>query len=91
MSFTSKKFWIDAVERAIKTFAQALLATLTVGVSISDITWLDSLGVAATATVISVLTSIASGGVGDPDTAGMVRLPDGTGPLDVPVTGHEAQ
>lgn len=91
MSFTSKKFWVDAVERAIKTFAQALLATLTVGVSISDITWLDSLGVAATATVISVLTSIASGGVGDPGTAGMVRLPDGTGSLDVPVTGHEAQ
>lgn len=56
------EFWIDAAERAVKTFAQALLAVLTVGVPIWDNPWTDSLGIAATATVISVLTSIASGG-----------------------------
>lgn len=65
-------FWVDAVERAVKTFAQALVAVLTVGVPVWHIDWVDSVGVALTAGILSVLTSIASSGVGDSDSAGAV-------------------
>lgn len=62
-------FWLDTVERAVKTFAQALIATIAVGTPIFDLAWGEGLGIAATATVVSVLTSIASTGVGDKGTA----------------------
>ena len=53
-------FWKGAAERAIKTFAQALLAGLVISVPIGELPWLVALGTAATATVLSLLTSIAS-------------------------------
>lgn len=65
-------FWKDAGERAIKTFAQALLATMTVGTSIVEIDWGQGAGIAATAMVMSILTSIGSVGVGDKGAAGLV-------------------
>ena len=62
-------FWKRAGERAVKTFAQSLVASLGVGaaVPIWELGWSEALGIAATATVLSALTSIASLGVGDPD------------------------
>ncbi|KQB85016.1 holin [Corynebacterium oculi] len=71
----TKGFWVDTVERAIKTLAQALIAVLAVGTPIYDLAWGESLGIAATAAVISVLTSIVSVGVGETDTA--AALPRG--------------
>lgn len=68
----TKAFWIDTAERAVKTFAQALLAVLVVGVPVWEIDWLAALGIALTATIMSVLTSIASGATGDPATASVV-------------------
>lgn len=68
----TKTFWIDTLERAVKTFAQALLAVLVVGVPVWEIDWLGALGIALTATIMSVLTSIASGATGDPATASVV-------------------
>ncbi|MDO4610945.1 holin [Corynebacterium sp.] len=65
-------FWRDVAERALKTFAQALVATLAVGVPIYDVGWVESLGVAATAMVVSVLTSIASSGVGEDGSASLL-------------------
>lgn len=57
----TKQFLIDTGERAVKTFAQSLLAALTVqGVTLVDIRWLTVLAVAGTATLISVLTSLVS-------------------------------
>lgn len=55
----SKTFWDGVLERAIKTFAQALLAVLTAGNAIWGLDWTQALGVGATAALISVLTSIA--------------------------------
>ena len=54
-------FWKDTAERAIKTFAQALIAGLTAGaVGILDVPWVDVLSVSALVAVLSVLTSLVS-------------------------------
>ncbi len=57
-------FWIATSERAIKTFCQALVALFVAGVTVLTIDWVQGLAVAATAAVVSVLTSIASYSVG---------------------------
>ena len=55
------RFWKAASERAIKTLAQTLVALIGANaVSIMDLDWAQMLGVAATATVLSFLTSVAS-------------------------------
>lgn len=57
----TKYFWARAGERALKTFAQTLVAQIGAGaVSIVDIPWPAVLGISATATVLSVATSILS-------------------------------
>lgn len=71
----SKTFWKDLGERAIKTFAQTLLAVLAVGVPVWEMEWVSALGIAAGATVLSVLTSIASASTGNHDTASLVTAP----------------
>jgi hypothetical protein len=57
-----RSFWIAAVERAIKTFAQTAVA-LVGGDAVLSIVDIDAgaiAGVAGTAAVVSVLTSLAS-------------------------------
>ena len=54
------KTWIKAAAvRAIKTFAQTMVASLTVGAAISDISWGTLLSVSAVAALTSILTSVA--------------------------------
>lgn len=59
MTYFTKGWLVGAAERAIKTGAQSAVALLTVGEAITNIDLLGVLGVAATACLISVLTSIA--------------------------------
>ncbi len=69
-------FWKSAAERAIKTVAQALIAVLaatTFDWFTAD--WQAIAGTAATAGVLSLLSSIASAGIGDKGTASMVAQP----------------
>lgn len=55
------QFWRGAGERAVKTFAQALVAVIGVGaVGLLDVDWIGALSAALLATVISVLTSIGN-------------------------------
>lgn len=69
----STRFWKDAIERALKTFAQTLIALLGVGgFGIIDAPWLSSLSVAGLAALLSVLSSVASATVGDQGTASLV-------------------
>ena len=68
----TKKFGLDALERALKTFAQALLALITVGSAITDIDWGTAAQISATAAVISLLTSVISLPLGDSGTASVV-------------------
>lgn len=57
---SEKLFWIAAGERAVKTFAQSLVALFVAGVTVLTIDWQQGLAVAATAAVVSLLTSVAS-------------------------------
>lgn len=70
----TRQFWLDTLERAIKTLAQTLLAWLVVDQTIWELDWQQGIGVAATATVASILGSIASAGVAQPDTASLVHV-----------------
>jgi len=60
----TKAFLLAALERAVKTFAQSLVALFLAGTTILNIDWQQSLAVAATAALVSVLTSVASNGIG---------------------------
>jgi hypothetical protein len=59
----SWKTWcLAASVRAVKTFAQSLLATLAVqqvGIGVTDVSWATVVSVASLAAVISLLTSLA--------------------------------
>lgn len=75
-------FWKAVAERAVKTLAQALAATLTVTVTaaggFTDVAWAAALSAAGLAAVLSVLTSIVSAGAtdGSPSLASEVIAPD---------------
>lgn len=74
------QFWRAAAERALKTLAQSLIAVLAVGqTTILSVDWRQALAVAATATVLSVLTSVASAGAGNygPSLASEAVIPAG--------------
>lgn len=70
--------WLrDAAERALKTAAQTAVALLAAdGTSVLTLAWGQAAAVVATATAVSVLTSVASVRLGDPGTASAVH----TGP-----------
>lgn len=54
-------FWVAAAERALKTLAQTLVALIGANaVSVMELDWPQMLGVAGTAAVVSILTSLAS-------------------------------
>lgn len=61
----STSFWKQTAERAVKTFAQATVAVLTAGATgLLDVDWGQAFSVAGLAAVVSVLTSVATSGVG---------------------------
>ena len=57
----SKSWWEAALIRAIRTFCQTLAGMITVGAALEDINWIQIISVSATATILSILTSIATG------------------------------
>lgn len=59
----------DVFERAIKTFAQALLAFFVGNMTILNVNWPQILAVAGTAALVSVLTSLAGATFGGADSA----------------------
>ncbi|AAB18723.1 Holin [Lactococcus cremoris] len=68
-----KTFFKDMAERAIKTFAQAMIGALGAGATgLIGVDWLQALSIAGFATVVSILTSLASGIPGD-NTASLVN------------------
>lgn len=85
----TQEFWKDAAERAIKTFAQSLVAVLSVAVAtpIWDIDWVGAAGVSITAAALSLLTSIAGSGTGSPDDGSFIDrgTPDTVDPYPAPL------
>ncbi len=70
--FTSR-FWQLASERALKTFAQSLLAILSAtGVGLVTAPWTTALSTAGMAAVLSVLSSMASAPMGEPHTPSLL-------------------
>ncbi|GFO50761.1 holin [Lactococcus petauri] len=70
----TKTFLKDILERAVKTFAQSMVAVMTAGATgILDVDWINALSVSLLATIVSVLTSIGSGTVGD-QSASVINL-----------------
>jgi len=69
-------FWKQAIERAIKTLAQTLIALLGAGTTdLLDVDFGNSLAVSGLAALLSVLTSIASAGAGpQKGTASLVAI-----------------
>lgn len=55
----SKNWWKAAGIRAVKTFAQALIACIGTGVALLEVNWSYALSVAAVAAILSLLTSLA--------------------------------
>ena len=54
-------FWGSALERAVKTFAQSIVAVISVaGFTPADVDWKQLLAVGGIAAAVSLLTSIAS-------------------------------
>ena len=75
----TKAFWMATFERAIRTFAQGLVALLSAnGLGVLDADWGQAASVAGMGTILSVLMSIAASGVGgDGPAFGTEELPDG--------------
>ena len=58
---TDKKWWLQVLERAIKTFAEVFLATMgTSAVFIQQVPWLQCLSAGALGIVVCVLINIAT-------------------------------
>lgn len=84
-------FWKQTAERAIKSAAQALLG-LWVGAEAFnawEVDWKKATGVALGGAILSVLTSLASAGVGKKDSPSLVDT-DGVQQLDVDGARQEA-
>lgn len=73
----TKAFWLGLVDRAVKSFAQALLLLwgADAGFNVLHVDFRGALGVAAGALVLSVLTSLISAPIGEADTTSF--LPGG--------------
>ena len=67
-SIFQRGFWADALDRTIRTFAQALAAFLVADVAgLIGTDWAQALSVSGLAALVALLTSVAFGAV-DPDT-----------------------
>lgn len=68
-----KQFWLEALERAIKTAAQTAIAAFGTDKLVTTIDLKVMLAMVGTATLLSVLTSLASINIGKKDSASIVK------------------
>ena len=70
----TKKFWVDATERALKTFAQFIVVLGAAGsLNVFTTDWEKTRGVAIGGAVLSYATSIVSAGIGNKGSASLVE------------------
>ncbi|MEV5444055.1 holin [Streptomyces sp. NPDC052644] len=78
---TTSAFWKATLERMVRTFAQAVLGAVSADqLGILDVDWGQAAGVGGLAAVLSLLTSVATSGVG-PVGPGITETPTGRTPL----------
>jgi hypothetical protein len=69
-------FWKATAERAVKTFAQSFGAFIVLGTTgLLDLDWATAASISGAATLLSVLTSVASSSSGSGPSWGTERLP----------------
>jgi ElaB/YqjD/DUF883 family membrane-anchored ribosome-binding protein len=68
------KFWKDAIERALKTAAQAGIVVIGTSQLVTEVNWVVVVSGAALGFILSILTSVASSAFGDGDSASLVDL-----------------
>lgn len=82
-------FWKATLERAVKSFAQSLLALLSAQqLGLFDVVWVTTLSTAGMVALLSVLTSLASSQVGNAQDPSV--LPSGPPPEHEPVRAAAA-
>lgn len=57
----SKKFWENAIARAIRTICQTAIATIGTNALIADINWVLVASASAVSGILSLLTSVLMG------------------------------
>jgi hypothetical protein len=75
MTLFTKRFWKDALERAVSTFVQAAVTALLLSndvTSVLNINWLASLSVGLIAGVFSLAKSLYAATKNDTDSASLV-------------------
>lgn len=73
-SLVTRKFWIDAIERAVKTVAQVAMSIIgTTAVYLSDVNWTLVASAAVLGGIVSILMSIASAGINEKGSASLVE------------------
>lgn len=76
----TKTFWHATFERAVRTAAQTLVATLALDTTgVLDVNWAGGLSLAASAALLAVLTAVGAAPLG-PDGPGLTERPAGRGP-----------
>jgi len=74
-----KRFWKDALERAVKTAAQAAIAVIGSAQVMGEVRWGMAVSSVVLATLLSLLTSLGSWKMGDGESASLVKPPDDGG------------
>lgn len=64
---TTAAFWKATLERMVRTFAQAVLGVVSADqLGVLDVDWGQSASVGALASVLALLTAVATSGAGQP-------------------------
>lgn len=80
----TSQFWQLSLERAIKTFAQSLVAILSAsGIGLLTVGWGPALSTAGAAALLSVLTSLTSAPVGEPNSPSLLPASPAAGQTSV--------
>lgn len=82
-ALTTKAFWFDALERAVKTAAQTATVALGAGaVDLLSVPWQATLSISGGAAVLSLLTSIGSAQLPGRETASATKAVEPVAPQD---------
>ena len=87
----SRRFWKLTAERAVKVFAESLVAVLVAaGTGLLSTDWTTALSTAGMAALLAVLTSVASSGIGPKGSPSVLQPESPTAPGAAPAQAEPA-